>query len=839
MFYQKTRISTEEQKVTARTDNTALEPLVILDVDETLILGRNERGDAIDTFNHELIDALVKANIKEVYLLTSFTLNLVADPIRRKEIELISRLQLIRHLEDKGITVKALISNYDLISSPQNESHSFLPGHYYATVIRPQEQLILSNPEINLADSGQCDYPTLYAAQENYAGAVKKITSQYAAPHNNVKAPLADNFFTWLEQNGILSAGNPRTVLFFDDRQHYLDAVSAMAEKHHIRIDCLKVIKGQRTNDYLHFLSGHYAPDRTEYPAVMAEVKDGLIEYKEHPFIAEPLNKILDVVRRIQDDMKKNPHHEWIGACKALTREIDKQAELLKNKQATFSKNEQPIVAAFLKDLTDFSAKTGKIFTTLAAHYHVDFQVESRVDINAREAKSVPAQTLEGEIQAVTQLPNPLVAIVSDYVSQPPTPFIINLVKDLSGFQRNPDLLNQYDWKGVSVTIDRRGTFNLHHLKMDGIIFKDQQENTIAGTRPKSEEEASTILEHWYERYQLYCRCRPSNDLHMYINFEGASLTGAKFENLLCASFYFKSARLTDASFKSSILTRANFSWATMQKVDLSSCYGATYLYGQEIVSPDFRLTDLTQAKLCKSNFSRVTFHSTILNEAKLNEGIFDSAIFSGCSMRHADLTNANFTNAQFCPFETTQMHSVPTNLAGANATEANFTSVRFNNTNLQNIILTGANLTGAHIKEAHLQGAQLQGAHFTLDQFTEEQILSFNYTDENARFYIKAIFDYMNGKEEAKHKKGFERARQLILSFIIVHPYENGQNKLLTGFLLTGTLPGEGTFSSLFASSESNENSLRAQLQKVKDNLDALANAPSVTYHALGKGSD
>jgi len=204
--------------------------------------------------------------------------------------------------------------------------------------------------------------------------------------------------------------------------------------------------------------------------------------------------------------------------------------------------------------------------------------------------------------------------------------------------------------------------------------------------------------------------------------------------------------------------------------------------------------------------------------------------------MRHTHLTKGNFTDAEFCPFKFSANNSVFTDLTGAIATDANFTNVDFKNSNLQNIILIGANLTDAKIKQANLQGAQLQGARFTLDQFTDEQILSFHYPDENARFYIKEIFDYMkeNDKDKVKHKTGFERAQKLVLSFI------HGQNELLTGFLLTGKLPEEtGTFSSLFASSESNEKSLRSRLQKVKNDIDALAkaNAPPVTVHVPGKG--
>ena len=537
-----------------------------------------------------------------------------------------------------------------------------------------------------------------------------------------------------------------------------------------------------------------FNPDHTQYPAVIAEIKNGLEPYSSNnnKMVSDPVKKILSVIQRIQNDMKKNPHrHDCIGACKALTHEINKQIELIK-KQNTFSEEEKGIVETLLNKLDTFGVMIGKIFKILAAHH---------------------------EIKATTQLPNSLVSIIQDYFQLPPTPEIIQKIN------RNLNLLQQYahyDWNGITITIDRRndnkntfGTMaDLHRLYLDGVIFKEQQTSNPAGIVGIlfSEEKATTMeerrtimkLEDWYNWY-AYDPVNPSKINGTYITFSDALLTGAKFENLLCASFWFNYATLRNASFKSSILTGASFNGADMSNADLSFSYGAALTLFNVPFSSFFEITTLTNANLHKGNFSGAFFNRAILDDANLSEGKFENANFSNSSMKQAKLAKANFTNANF---------------TGAN---------------LEGAIFTGATLIGASFKEANLTDAILSGAHFDLNKLTREQVLSLRYLDNNACAYINAIYDYMEQNDETKHKKGFERAQRLIYSFIDggVPYYENGQNKLLAGFLLTGKLAGEGRLSSMFAASnETDENSLRARLQKVQDNL---SSAP-VTYHGFNR---
>lgn len=553
MFHKKTGTATADQEQKA-----LLKPLIVLDVDETLILGQNERSEAIDTFNHELIDALVQAGIKEVYLLTSFTLNLVTNPEQREEIQMISRLQLILHLASKGITVKALISNYDLVSSFSS------PGSYYTKVIRPHEQLILDHPEVDLTDNQQCNYPEFFAAQEDYAKEVKEIISdaQYD-PHHNVKAPLANLFFSWLKQNEIPFS----EILFFDDRQHYRDAVSAMAEKHNIPIACPVVAKGLKTRDYLTFLADYYPPDRIAYPLAIADIKERLMTYgRNNPFFDQSVRSIrtlLTVIGKIQQDIQKNPRHEWTGACKALTRELTKQADGYK-----FPGVEKTPAGAFIKMLDACNGRLGKIFTTLAAYYNVSFQTESLADIKAREAKN--AMTLEGEIKGGlgTYLPELLVSIVSEYI-EPPTREMIEAVNaHLSDIQHYASR----SWDGVEIAPEMRGVASLKNLMLNGIIIQF----------PKAPDRVGDT-----------------------IDFEGASLERATLKNFTGSRLSnFNKTNLKQAELSNNHFSRIKFIDCSMQGAIATnaSFVGAHFLNGTNLQNIVLINANLTGARMKEAN---------------------------------------------------------------------------------------------------------------------------------------------------------------------------------------------------------------------------------------------
>lgn len=378
------RDNTTEQK---EEKNIVYGPIVVLDVDETLILGRNEKGEPFDTFNQPLIEALIKSGIKEVYLLTSYKLNLLKTQEQRDESRQISRLQLINHLAEKGISVKAVVSNNDLVSPSESKDNSFLdniPGRYYDQVIKPQEMLILQNPSINLSDP-QYSYSELFKIQEKNEGILDEIKKRYSA--GNIKSPLSDLLFTSLKRNKIISEVNPRTVLFLDDRQHYIDSVSKIAKKHVIPFDSLKVTYELRTEDYLAFLSKH-CPDRVEYPAVVAnnfallqrskitaetKLTGLLFDSKNKSMILNPVNVVLKVMTRVQNDITyHHDRHDCTGACNAMTHEMNKQIEKLKEIKETLPEKEKKIVEALLNALNDAFDKTKKISTKLAVYFNMD-----------------------------------------------------------------------------------------------------------------------------------------------------------------------------------------------------------------------------------------------------------------------------------------------------------------------------------------------------------------------------------------------------------------------------------------------------------------------------------
>ncbi len=366
-------------------------PIVMLDVDETLILGRNEKDEPFDSFNHSLIEALIKAGIKEVYLLTAYKLKLLKTQAERDEARHISRVQLIDYLKGKGITVKAVVSNHDLVAPPESKENSFLdniPGSYFERVIKPQEMLILQNPAINLNDP-QYSYSEVFRIQEKNEDIVHEINKRYQAPVGNIKSPLSDLLFTSLKRNKIISEMNPRTILFMDDKQHYLDAVSTIAKKHALPFDGLKVTYKLKTEDYVAFLSKH-CPDRIEYPAIVANnvallqgsketaetnLKGFLFDSKNKDMILTPINMVLKVLSRVKNDMNHHPdHHDCTGACNAMIHEMNKQIEKLKEIKKKLPEKEKKIVEALLFNLDDAFHKTKEILASLAAYFNLNIQ---------------------------------------------------------------------------------------------------------------------------------------------------------------------------------------------------------------------------------------------------------------------------------------------------------------------------------------------------------------------------------------------------------------------------------------------------------------------------------
>jgi small GTP-binding protein len=345
-----------------------IQPIVILDIDETLILGQNKNNFAVATFNHQLIKTLVQAGIKEVYLLTAFELRILRTKWERDEDQQLLRLDLINHLEEKGITVKAIVSNHDIVSSYDKEASELkentwisrcLSGDYYNNIIKPREKSVNDNPDINLNEDKV--YQDVIEQQKKNKVVIDQIISLYKS--NNIKSPLADLLFTSLKREGIIFDNKSQTVLFIDDKMHYINAVSEIAKKHEIEIACLQ-IKNPYEQNYSDFFSKYYPIfSMLEYKNLVLTTNTKLGDIRNQAFhvltkysflggesknknvILTPLNKALEVFSRVKNDMEKNIHdHDYIGACNAMIHELTKRHQELVSNKDKFHLKEQGIV---------------------------------------------------------------------------------------------------------------------------------------------------------------------------------------------------------------------------------------------------------------------------------------------------------------------------------------------------------------------------------------------------------------------------------------------------------------------------------------------------------------
>jgi hypothetical protein len=362
-------------------------PIVILDVDETLILGKNSENFAIDTFNDRLIHTLVQSGIKEVYLLTAFKLDILKTKAERDEIKPLLRLSLIKYLEEKGITTKAVVTNYDIAHCAAPLSNELklaednwiskpFAGHHYNSVIKPFEEKVLDDPNIDLNENK--DYQKSIQAQKDGSEIVNKITNFYET--KSIKAPLADILFTCLKQEESLSGEEKRTVLFLDDKMHYIEAVSAVAKKHKIFIDCLKITDEPYQQNYNDFFQMHYPileyqqlvlKFHAELEAIHNNIPQALPksflskQSKYLGVIQKPISKLFEVFNNVEKDMVKNINrHDYIGACNAIIHELKKSENLLK--EHPFPREEKNIADKIIKQLTQMIKGIKKIQLSLA-----------------------------------------------------------------------------------------------------------------------------------------------------------------------------------------------------------------------------------------------------------------------------------------------------------------------------------------------------------------------------------------------------------------------------------------------------------------------------------------
>jgi HEAT repeat protein len=117
--------------------------IVLLDVDDTCAVSNSLYGQHNGgyRYNEALFQALKANNLTEVYLFTSYSLRAVAMNSKLEPETTPSRLKLINHLKQQGITVLGVLTNFDC-------QYQQGAGSYYEKVIKPYESLVLQGEDI-------------------------------------------------------------------------------------------------------------------------------------------------------------------------------------------------------------------------------------------------------------------------------------------------------------------------------------------------------------------------------------------------------------------------------------------------------------------------------------------------------------------------------------------------------------------------------------------------------------------------------------------------------------------------------------------------------------------
>jgi hypothetical protein len=413
-------------------------PILILDVDETLILGHNPEGLALETINIRLIDTLIKCGIKEVYLLTAFKLKILKTKAERDEAKPVFRIDLINYLNEKGITVKALISNYDIVLNAVKKgvdedkesnwfSEQLKPGEYYNTVIKYQEEMVRKNPEIDL--NGNKEYQAIIHYQNEHTLFIESIMNLYK--FKNPKSPLADLLFTYLKKEGFFTGDQQQTVLFMDDKMDYINALTELAKKHKIKFSSLQIEKPYLQN-YSEFLAFHYP--LLGYQILVQSIDDEFNVLKNNlpqrlpkflffkssylDMIQSPLCLVLKVMASVVADIKKNINqHDWVGACNAMIRELIKRQKEFQNRQSLLPLKEQAIAKDILIHFGSAIERLNKIYSSLAIFYQANFnplgKAESLHQV-IQNQKNTSARVKE-LYSALNFFPTTIITLVSEY----------------------------------------------------------------------------------------------------------------------------------------------------------------------------------------------------------------------------------------------------------------------------------------------------------------------------------------------------------------------------------------------------------------------------------------
>jgi ankyrin repeat protein len=117
--------------------------IVLLDVDDTCAVSNSLYGQHNGgyRYNEALFQALKANNLTEIYLFTSYSLRAVAPNNNLEPETTPSRLKLISHLRQQGITVLGVLTNFDC-------EYQQGAGAYYEKVIKPYESLVLQGEDI-------------------------------------------------------------------------------------------------------------------------------------------------------------------------------------------------------------------------------------------------------------------------------------------------------------------------------------------------------------------------------------------------------------------------------------------------------------------------------------------------------------------------------------------------------------------------------------------------------------------------------------------------------------------------------------------------------------------
>jgi HEAT repeat protein len=183
--------------------------IVLLDVDDTSAVSNNLYGDYKGgyRYNESLFQALKANNLTEVYLFTTYSLRDTATSLKLESAGTPSRLKLIDHLKQQGITVLGVLTRLDC-------EYQQGPGAYYEKVIKPYEALVLQGEDVR-QEKHKKEYEALCFSEQQLV----KIATEH---NTNTKASLYRYMVSFLENTFFHS---DYAFIIVDDRESVLKEV--------------------------------------------------------------------------------------------------------------------------------------------------------------------------------------------------------------------------------------------------------------------------------------------------------------------------------------------------------------------------------------------------------------------------------------------------------------------------------------------------------------------------------------------------------------------------------------------------------------------------------------